>query len=99
MVYFTHFYSYISYGTIFWGSSSSMRNDFIIQKRAIRIMVRLGPRSSCREGFKNLDIHTVPCLYIYVLILFAVKNPHIYQTNTSVLVRIQGSKINCIYLR
>jgi len=99
MVYFAHFYSHISYGTVFWGSSSSMRNVFIIQKRAIRIMLRLGPRSSCREGFENFDILTVPCLYIYVLILFAVKNPHIYQTNTSILVRIQGSKINCTCLR
>jgi len=51
-----------------------MRNVFIIQKRAIRIMLRLGPRSSCREGFKKLDILRVPCLYIYALVLFAVTN-------------------------
>ena len=74
MVYFAHFYSQISYSIIFWGSSSAMRNIFIIQKRAIRIMLRLGPGISCREGFKKLDILTVPCLYIYALMLFAVKN-------------------------
>jgi len=62
VVYFEHFYSHISYGIIFWGSSSSIRNVFIIQKRAVRIMLRLGPRSSCTEGFKKLDIITVPCL-------------------------------------
>jgi hypothetical protein len=84
MVYFAHFHSQISYGVIFWGSSSSMRNVFIIQKRAIRIILRLGPRSSCREGFKKLDILTVPCLYIYALMLFVVKNPNICQTNSSV---------------
>jgi hypothetical protein len=38
----------------------------------------------CREGFKKLDILTVPRLHIYVLMLFVVKNPKIYQTNTSV---------------
>ena len=65
MVYFAHFYSQISYGIIFGRSSSSMRNVFTIQKRAIRIMLWLGPRCSCREGFKKLDILTVPCLYIY----------------------------------
>jgi len=81
LVYFAHFYSHISYGIIFWGSSSSMRNVFIIQKRAIR---RLGPRSSCREDFKKLDILMVLCLYIYALILFAFKNLNIYQTNSSV---------------
>jgi hypothetical protein len=84
MAYFANFQSQINYGIIFWGSSSSMRNTFIIQERALRIMLRLGPRSSCREGFKKLDILTVPCLYIYVLMLFVVKNPKIYQTNISV---------------
>jgi hypothetical protein len=51
---FRHRLHYFSYGIIFWGSSSSMRNVFIIQKREIRIMLRLGPRSSCREGFIKL---------------------------------------------
>ena len=44
--------------------------------------MRLGPRSSCREGFKKLDI--LNSLYVYVLMLFVVKNLNIYQTNTSV---------------
>jgi len=30
-------------------------------------MLRLGPRSSCTESLKKLDILTVPCLYIYAL--------------------------------
>ena len=47
-------------------------------------MLRLGPRSFCREGFKKLDILTVHCLYIYVLKLFAVKNLNIYPTNSPV---------------
>jgi len=67
MVYFANFNAQISYDIIFWGSSSSIRNVFIIQKREIRIMLRMGPRSSCREGFKKLDIVRVPCLYIYAL--------------------------------
>jgi hypothetical protein len=46
-------------------------------------MLRLGLRSPSREGFKKLDILTVPCLYIYALMLFVVKNPNIYQTNNS----------------
>jgi len=32
MVNLAHFYSHISYDTVFWGSSSSMRNVFIIQE-------------------------------------------------------------------
>jgi hypothetical protein len=65
-------------------SSSSMRSVFIIQNRAIRIMLRLGPRSSCREDFKKLDILRVPCLYIYAFVLFSVKHLNIYQSNSSV---------------
>ena len=68
----------------FLGLSSSMKNVFMIQKRAIRIMLRLGTRSSCREGLKKLGILRIPCLHIYALMLFAVKNPHIYITNISV---------------
>jgi len=84
MAYFAHFSSHMSYGIVFWGSSSSMRNVFLIHKREIRIMLRLGPKTSYREGFKKLDILTVPCVYIYALMLFAVKNINTYQTNSSV---------------
>jgi hypothetical protein len=84
MVYFAHFQSQLGYGIIFLGSSSTMRSVFVVQKRAFRIMLRLGPRSSCREGFKKLGILTVPCLYMYALMLFVVKNPNIYQTNNSI---------------
>jgi len=31
-----------------------------------------------------MDILTVPCLYIYACMLFAVKNLNIYQTNFSI---------------
>ena len=47
-------------------------------------MLNLGPRNSCREGFKKLDILTVLCLYINALMLFAFKNLNIFQTNSSV---------------
>lgn len=47
-------------------------------------MLRLGRRSPCRKGLKKLDIFTVHCLCICVLMLFTVKVLNIYQTNTSV---------------
>ena len=47
-------------------------------------MLRLGPRSSCREGLTKLDILTITSLYIYALMSFAVKNLNIYQPNTPV---------------
>jgi len=35
MVDSAHFYSQISYGIFFWGSSSSVRNVFIVQKQRL----------------------------------------------------------------
>ena len=64
MVYFACFV-FINCSIIFWGSYSSMRNVSIIKKRnEIGIMLRLGPMSSCRKDFKELDVLKVPCLYI-----------------------------------
>jgi hypothetical protein len=53
-------------------------------KRAIRVMSRLSPRSSCKEGFKRLGILTVPCLYIYSMMMFVVRNINIYQSNNAI---------------
>jgi len=97
MVHFVHCYSQIIYGIIIWSSSSSVRSVFIIKKRGIRIMLRLGQRSSCREDFKKLDIPTVPCLYFYALMLFTFKNLNIYQTNSSVYDMNTRQQINCTY--
>jgi hypothetical protein len=64
MVYFSQFQSQLEYGVIFWGSSPTMKNIFGAQNRAVRVMLRLSPRSTCKEGFKRMCILTVHCLYI-----------------------------------
>jgi hypothetical protein len=71
-------------GIIFWGSSSTMHNVFLLQKRIIRIMLGLGPRSSCRGAFRKLDILIVPSLYIYALMIFVVNNPDSFQSNSTI---------------
>ena len=35
-----------------------MKNIFIIQKRAIRILLRLSPRSCCREGINKVPLYS-----------------------------------------
>jgi len=79
--YFAHFQSLINYDIIFWGSSTTMCNAFLIQKRIIRIRPGLGPRSPCSGVFKKLEILTVPSLYIFAVIIFLQINQnrnHLY---------------------
>jgi hypothetical protein len=84
MVYFSYCQSLIGYGIIFCGSSPVMKSLFVAQKGVIRVMLRLNPRDSCREGFKRLGILTVPSLYIYSILKFVVSNRNFYQTNNTI---------------
>jgi hypothetical protein len=59
----------------------AMKSICTAQKRAIRVMLRLSPRSSCKEGFKKMDILTVPCLYMYAMTMFVNRNCNIYEIN------------------
>ena len=60
---------HLSYGVILWGQSADLGDAFILQKRAIRVIVRRGPREHCRPWFKSLGILTLPCLYIFATCL------------------------------
>jgi hypothetical protein len=50
-----------------------------------------GPRNSCKVGCKKLDIKTVTSSYIFLLIMFVVRNPHHFETKSSIC-RIHGTK-------
>jgi hypothetical protein len=53
-----------------------MKSIFVVQKRAIRVLLRQGPRGSCREGLRVLGKWG----YTYTS-LFVIKNHNIYQAN------------------
>jgi len=42
------------------------------------------PRDSCREIFKNMQIMTLYCQYIYSLLLFTVSNKHLFTVNNEI---------------
>jgi hypothetical protein len=84
IVYFANFQSVVEYGIIFWENSSNIGHVFLLQKKVIRIMLGASSRCSCRVCLKKLDILTLPCLYIYSLMLFVLKNMDNYQTNSSI---------------
>lgn len=69
------FESHLRYGIIFWGGSSqdNLQRVLVLQKRALRSMVGLQPRESCREAFLGLRILTTASIYILETIAYAIK--------------------------
>ena len=83
-IYFSYVHSIITYGIIFWGTPSDSYNLFKLQKRAIRIIMNVGNRISCRELFKKLNILPLYSQYMLSLLLFVVKNIDEFTTNSEV---------------
>ena len=77
-VYFAKFYSLLSFGIIFWGSSRDSISTFRIQKKAIRTIFNLSYRSSCKEIFKLHRCLPLPCIYIYRSILYVRKYKYMF---------------------
>ena len=90
MAYYGLIHPHISYGVALWGSCSkaSFQRIFKLQKKAIRIIMKLKPRDSCREIFKELNILPFPCVYIYETIVFCrlkcdlVRGRDVHEHNT-----------------
>ena len=78
LVYFSYFHSIMSYGILLWGRAADIESIFILQKRAIRAIYELRRRDSLRELFKEINIMTVPCQYIYENIMYVRKNRHLF---------------------
>jgi len=103
MAYFGLIQPYINYGIILWGSCPEYKllRIFILQKKAIRIISKLGFRESCREIFKILEILTLPSVYIYETIMFCLKkinlvansDVHDYDTRNSNQYRLQYCRL------
>lgn len=83
MVYHALVESRLRYSIKFWGNSYdyNFKKAFIIQKRAIRTMVRIPQWESYQEHFIKLKILTVPCLYILVLLSGFIKHPNRYESD------------------
>ncbi|KAH9645517.1 hypothetical protein HF086_000045 [Spodoptera exigua] len=71
MVYYALVESRLRYSIQFWGKSYgyNFQRAFILQKRAVRTIVRISQRESCRPHFQRLGILTLPSLYILVLLV------------------------------
>lgn len=68
LTYHSFIHCHLSYGILFWGTSTAAERIFILQKRAIRVLCALKYRESCRGHFKNQKILTLTSLYIYTML-------------------------------
>lgn len=84
MVYHAYFGSIIQYGIQFWGNSCHIKIILKLQKKAIRAMLGLVQRESCREHFKDLNIMTVISLYILNCLSYMHKHKGEFSVGTSV---------------
>jgi hypothetical protein len=92
--YYAFIHSHLSFGTLLWGhetnQKTSLRKLFIKQKKAVRLILGLPPRESCRPYFKSQKIMTLTSIYIYQLAKYAFlntnhcKNAHVHSCNTRI---------------
>lgn len=94
-MYFGLFQSILQYGLILWGNSSHADTVFKIQKKVIRIIEGVHPRTSCAPLFKKLKVMTLYSLYMYNLVINIKRNSeirknsdyHTYHTRNKNLLR------------
>lgn len=77
--YYCNFYSFLKYGIIFWGQSIHFNKIFKIQKKAIRIIFKMGLRDTCRGVFKKNKLLTATGIYIHECVLFLKKHADIFE--------------------
>lgn len=82
LVYHAYFHSIMSYGILLWGAAADVESVFILQKRAVRAVYCMGPRESLRETFKEINILTLPSVYIMENLMFVRKNLHNFSVNS-----------------
>lgn len=72
--YYSNFQSRMAYGIIHWGMCSDSNRVFTIQKRALRSMIGLTSRHSCKNVFKSHKILTFYDIYILEVLCFVHRN-------------------------
>lgn len=80
MAYHGYVESVLRYGIMFWGNSVNKTVIFRAQKRNIRAIKGLKSDDSCKPVFKQLNILTLPSLYIFEVAVFVQQNQHIFPT-------------------
>lgn len=76
--------STLRYGLVLWGNCVDVGRAFVIQKKCVRAMCGVGQRDSCRSLFKQLNILTLPSMYIYEVCVLTKNNLQLFKKNSDV---------------
>jgi hypothetical protein len=83
--YYGCIYPHLSYALPIWGyEKTSTSCIFKLQKKALRVMFRLWPSTSCRGVFRSNRILTFPCMYILESTCLILKNSHMFKKPPSI---------------
>jgi hypothetical protein len=66
------------------GKFFGQQEGVYITEETVRIMVGVKTQHSCRELFKKLPILSLPCEYIFSLLIFIINNQEHFQANSAV---------------
>jgi hypothetical protein len=64
-----------------WGNVRNRKKVFKQQKRAITLIANISSTTSCKPYFKKLKIMTLPCMYIYEILLYIKMSLNKFKTN------------------
>ena len=84
MIYHAYFDATLKYGIIFWGNSTDSRKIFTIQKKAVRTILGMKSRDSCRTKFQEYKISTVTNLFINQCLIYMFHNNKSFQCSVEV---------------
>lgn len=73
-VYYSLVYSHLNYCVLLWGNSIESKRIFIAQKRIIRMIFGLDPRTTCKPSFIANKLMTVSCIFLYRCLKYVKEN-------------------------
>ena len=73
-VYYWYVHSHINYEIILWDNHASSRTIFMLQKRALRIIYGVPPKTSCKPLFIQSGSLSLPSVFVLTSLLYIKNN-------------------------
>lgn len=93
IIYQATFESKLRYGIVFYGSGNTMDRVLKMQKRAVRTIMRMKSRESCRGIFRKNCLLTAIAVHIQECLIFVFKNKNYFQSKTTTSYNTRTTKL------